>query len=314
MNNKIKLFTHTDFDGVSCAIVAFKVFGKKRVEVTYCDYHDVNEKVNSFLEGSLEEYSDVFITDISVNEEVARKLEHIHTEGLPVVLLDHHDVEWLNEYSFGYVSQKHNDGRGTSGTTMLFEYLYEEGLMDAFMYETEVAGLSEYAERVREYDTYDWKKILNDEEPNRYNNLFYFLGRDRWITKVMNCLDAHDSFFLSQDDRMILDILDEQVDAYIGEMSDNLMSFCVGKYQVGVVFGEQHISEVGNELHKMHPSLDLIAIINMKSRKVSYRTIREDIDAGKFARYFGGGGRQATAGSQLLEDQIINIVRTILPQ
>lgn len=313
MSSKTKFFTHTDLDGVSCALVAYQAYGRQNVHVTYCDYDNVNQKIYKFINGDISNYDKIFITDISVNEELAGLLDGLHQQGIiEVVLLDHHDVEWLNVYQWALVLHKHSDGRPTSGTTMLFEYLFNNGGF-SHMTPKEISAFSEYTERVREYDTWEWKET-GDEEPNNFNKLFYFYGRDRWLKKVHHSVSAHGSFFLSQDDMSILSILDEQVDTYIGKMADNLMSFCVGKYQVGVVFGEQHISEVGNELHEMYPSLDLIAIINMKSRKVSYRTIREDIDAGKFARYFGGGGRQATAGSELSEDQIINIVRTILPQ
>ena len=47
---KIKLFTHTDLDGVGCAILAYLAFGRENVDVEYCNYDDVDEKVETFIE------------------------------------------------------------------------------------------------------------------------------------------------------------------------------------------------------------------------------------------------------------------------
>ena len=39
----IKLFTHTDLDGVGCAILAKLAFGEE-VDISYCNYDDINER------------------------------------------------------------------------------------------------------------------------------------------------------------------------------------------------------------------------------------------------------------------------------
>ena len=39
----IKLFTHTDLDGIGCAILAMLAY--EDVEIKYCNYDDINEKV-----------------------------------------------------------------------------------------------------------------------------------------------------------------------------------------------------------------------------------------------------------------------------
>jgi oligoribonuclease NrnB/cAMP/cGMP phosphodiesterase (DHH superfamily) len=45
----IKLFTHTDLDGVGCAILAYLAFGKENVAVEYCNYDDIDLRVSQFL-------------------------------------------------------------------------------------------------------------------------------------------------------------------------------------------------------------------------------------------------------------------------
>lgn len=60
---KIKLITHTDFDGIGCAILAKHVFGEENVSVVHCDYSDMPEGVKSAVASRLF-YDKVFITEI----------------------------------------------------------------------------------------------------------------------------------------------------------------------------------------------------------------------------------------------------------
>jgi oligoribonuclease NrnB/cAMP/cGMP phosphodiesterase (DHH superfamily) len=77
----------------------------------------------------------------------------------------------------------------------------------------------------------------------------------------------------------------------------------IGKYNVGIVFSEQYISELGNYLANKHNELDFIVLIG--SQSVSYRGIKDDIDLGLFAKQFGGGGHPKASGSQIvLEKQV----------
>ena len=53
----------------------------------------------------------------------------------------------------------------------------------------------------------------------------------------------------------------------------------------------------------MHPEIDYVAMIDMGSKTVSYRTVKDDIDLGKdVAQLFGGGGHPKTAGSEFSVD------------
>lgn len=51
-NMKNKLFTHTDLDGVGCAILAYLAFGRENVDVEYCDYSNIDDKVRGLGEWS----------------------------------------------------------------------------------------------------------------------------------------------------------------------------------------------------------------------------------------------------------------------
>ena len=81
--------------------------------------------------------------------------------------------------------------------------------------------------------------------------------------------------------------------------SDNtIIVMCNGEYMYGVVFADKYISELGNELCKLNRELDYIAIVNMSTRSVSYRTIKDDVDMGMISKKYGGGGHPKAAGSK----------------
>ena len=89
---KIKMFTHTDIDGVGCAILAYLAFGRENVDVEYCDYSNVNDKVEDFfVNGCAGEYDKVFITDISISNELAQAIDKYAVDGL-WNLFDHHNT------------------------------------------------------------------------------------------------------------------------------------------------------------------------------------------------------------------------------
>ena len=48
----VKLFTHTDLDGIGCAILAKLAFGDN-VNIEYCNYDNINESVKKFINGEI---------------------------------------------------------------------------------------------------------------------------------------------------------------------------------------------------------------------------------------------------------------------
>ncbi len=111
---KIKLFTHTDLDGIGCAILGILAYGKDNINIEYCNYDDVNEKVKEFYMGAEKnEYDKIFITDISVNEKIATIIKQYYTDETynpDIQLLDHHPTALeLNKYDWAKVQINLND-------------------------------------------------------------------------------------------------------------------------------------------------------------------------------------------------------------
>ena len=90
---KYKLLTHTDLDGVSASILAQLLLRGNEIEVEYCNYDNIDDKVSSLTLNDLNTYERIFITDISVSFEVASSLNNLLEENNiinKVVLLDYH--------------------------------------------------------------------------------------------------------------------------------------------------------------------------------------------------------------------------------
>lgn len=180
---KVKLFTHTDLDGVGCAIVARHIFGDN-VDVEYCDYNEINDKVSQFINSESQDYDMIFITDISVNENVAKEIEeHISDK---TVLIDHHPTaKWLNKYKWATVEEfeisihPNEDYVKASGTSLFYDYLWENyGLNNELLFEL--------VEKIRRYDTWEWATKYNDTHAKQLNDLLCIVGRDNFVNRFVS--------------------------------------------------------------------------------------------------------------------------------
>ena len=329
--NKIKLFTHgADLDGIGCAILAYLAFGRENVEVEYCDYKDVDGTIREFyLCGNPDDYDVIFITDISVDEEVASEIDSLVASGQKWRLFDHHGTALgLNAYEWCEVLVLHHyTGIKTSGTELLSMYLFENEQFDHYDAHT-IENIDRFVDIVRDYDTWRWKE-LGDEGTvcKQVNDLFHIYGREKFIEWVMDQLTKsepelktlHGEIFAILDpnntdqlrepyitfprftdmDNVLLDQKQKDIDCYIEKKDKHLVTMKDQfGYSCGVVFAEQYFNELGNRLCEMHPELDYVAIIDVCKGVVSYRTVREGLDlGGEIAHSFGGGGHKKSAGS-----------------
>jgi len=295
---KIKLFTHTDLDGIGCAIVAKVFYGFENVDVTYCDYSNINEKVLRHLRSEFYNVLDiVYITDVSVNKETAELINLMDVHSIQII--DHHlTTDFLNEYSWAK-STFEVDGEKTCASSLFLDYLSKitDGITFSLADELEI-----FTELVRKYDTWLWKEKYNDKEPKQWNDLLYLIGRNEFVEntyyKVLNS-----DMRLLDNELELLKYKQKEIDAYIAEKNKDIIEKNILGYKSGVVFAEQYSSELGNRLAEMNPEFDFIVIINA-AKAISYRTIKTNINLGKdvAAKFEKGGGHPMAAGSELPEN------------
>lgn len=302
------LFTHTDLDGVGCAVLARLAFDEN-VKITYCNYDNVDLIISEFLDEvclGYEEGDEVYITDISVSEKVAEKIDSSNARYY-IHLMDHHKTaEWLNKYSWADVSEYDGElGFKTCGTELFYKHLVNSGDLKA----TERYHTFVWA--VAGYDTWAWKQMKPEEGKiiKELNDLLYILGRDEFIDRCIRRkrVKGDDSMIMpSKDERMLLDRRQNEIDAYIKKkMKESINIICQisdeEMYNCSVVFADRFISELGNRICESDKSIDCSMIFDMGACKISYRTIKPDVDVSKIAAYFGGGGHKAAAGNHFTE-------------
>lgn len=310
--SKVKLFTHNDLDGIGCQIVGRLAFDDIDTTIVR-NPQDASKKVAEFVNsGAFTNYDKIFITDISVDEATAELINNLEWELHRFSLLDHHGTaEFLNKYNWAEVSVKGALGKN-SGTNMFYEFLSMHGFFQREIYRD---ALTVFVEKVRRYDTWEWKEDYNDLEASSLNQLFWLLGQSKFVNTFVKRFKNSTIFTIregswrqmfSDGDKIVIQIDNDKKESYIDRKEKQMMVKKLFGNKVGVVFAEQYISELGNVLSERHQDLKYIIMIDMGAKRVSYRTTHNDIDLGKeVAKYYGGGGHSKASGS-MFEERVLN--------
>jgi oligoribonuclease NrnB/cAMP/cGMP phosphodiesterase (DHH superfamily) len=341
----IHLFTHTDLDGVGCAILTKVVFAGHNIAIHYCDYNNVNAQVMDFLTDYAKEMdngdneegeygcTNLYITDISVNEEVAlavdETLEH-YSPFFYVKLIDHHESAlWLNKYAWANVSVTDKHRITMDGDEILASgtYLFAELELQNHILSTNKVFINYFANLVRMYDTWDWKnngdlgKLAKD-----MNTLFHIIGRDNFINYYLTLLsdsgiDYYNTLLKENKDMTLykffdLDSASKQLVYYHDKMIKDYVHTKLNSNTTVitklpnlpddlnclVVFAEQSVSDIAEEAFNVIPSIDLVAVVNIGNQTVSFRTNRDNVNVAEIAAYYGGGGHAKASGCSINPD------------
>jgi len=292
------LYTHNDLDGVGCGVVARCAFGEQ-VEIRYNSVQSLNPQVSRFLEvyrdkpkkGGL-----LFITDLSVSEENEQRIERHVREGGKVRLLDHHKTSLhLNRHPWATVQVAYDDGRLASATSLFYDYLVQHRMLRPS------EALAEFVELVRQYDTWEWEP--NDNvKAKRLNDLFFLLSLDDFEDRMVERLQRQTSFAFTEFEEKLLELEESKIERYVRRKKRELIQTFVAERCVGIVHAESYHSELSHELGRTYPHLDYIAILNVGGKKISLRTIHDDVDVSEIAGAFGGGGHAKAAGCPMTEE------------
>lgn len=318
-NNQVKVFRHLDLDGYGVGIVAKAIFGVDMVDETPCENHEVDAKVKEFLDsGEYIFYDMIIVGDLSFGKEVADIIESHENLRKKFLLVDHHKTAlWLNNYSFAKVEVERN-GLKASGTSSLLEILLEQGYDVEDEYS--LSALQSFAEKVRRYDTWDWKNIYSDEKANMLNQLYYMVGHELFGESMLEKLSSKnthyfvdgewDGLFTSSEIRL-LKVENTRMEKYIDKRCDRAR-FCEQKgYSFAYVYADQYHSQLGNKMCELF-NVDFAMIIDIDKGKVSLRSIGDRFDVSVIAEEHGGGGHKNASGfmfdvdHNLIMDSVLN--------
>ncbi len=303
----IKLITDSDLDGVSCGILAKLAF-EDQVEVYYASPRWVDQRVEKTLNHSDSE-TKLFITDLSVSEEVAQKINQAAQKGLAVRLIDHHATAlFLKDYSWAEITPEDETGRKTSATSLFYEDLIANQKLD------QTKALDQYVDWVRQYDTWEWDE-KGTYQAKQLNSLYSLIGRDTFEEEMLNRLkEEEDAFSFTETEQVLLRVEEKKIERYIQSKKRQIVQTNLDPYVVGVVYAEQYQSELGNLLNEAFPHLDLITMVNPGTKGLSFRTIHDTVDVSKFAGQYGGGGHPKASGAELTEEAFKTFIQETFPQ
>jgi uncharacterized protein len=303
----MKLFTDIDLDGLGCGIIAKLAFGEE-ANVSYCSYRNLNQLVEKFIQNRDSKNTETYITDLSVNEAIEKKLEKRFQDGHLIQMIDHHVTALhFNRYKWGLVKPEYEDGKKTCATSLFYDYLKEHQKIHGSK------GLEEFIELVRQYDTWEWE-VNNNVMAKRLNDLFYILNRESLEVEILKRLrEDPNTFTLNEPENFLLDIEERKIDRYILSKNRQMVQTFADEYCVGIVHAEQYLSELGNALNKLNPHLDMIVLLNTGGKKVGFRTIHDHVDVSEFATRFGGGGHPKASGSELTKQAFEKFIVNVFP-
>ena len=304
VNCKVKLFTHSDLDGIGCAILAKLAFEDVTIQV--CDYSNVDETIQGQVT-KLNKYDIVFITDLNLSDQTMSCLNTANKQGLNVKLMDHH-VQSLNHLDKSWVTARiYNGANKICGTEIFYKYLLDsKNLHYSFI-------LSQFVNLVTMYDTWTWPSQGESGVLSKnINELLYLYGKDDFMSHILKQLRSNKpEIELSASDKRILKLRQCEIDEYIKECESRLHKMKYGRYTCGVVFADRFTSQCGNAICKNNLDIDFVFLISMEYSSVSLRTIKQ-VDVSRIAEIYGGGGHAAAAGFQISEKFMKDVINNIV--
>ncbi|MBR3898239.1 MAG: hypothetical protein IKJ43_03035 [Bacilli bacterium] len=291
IDEKILLISHiADEDGLTPVILANLVY--KEVDTILLNPGEVDEK----LRENIDKYNLIYITDLSITEDLAKEIEANEEYKNKIKLFDHHATALpLNKYSFAKVVVEES-GYKQSGTSLFHKYLLTIS-DNEILKKDSTKGL---VEEVRKIDTYDFK-TEEDKEALNLDYLFAILGRENYIDYFTDYIKNNDSFEYNEREKLLIKLQKDKIDNYITQKEKEVILAKVDGHDVAIVYAESNRSLLGNYLVEKL-DIDFAIIINV-SRGISYRG-KDKVDLSVFAKKYNGGGHKNASGSPLPEDTL----------
>lgn len=296
---KIKVFTHSDLDGLGCGFLIQLSHKDDDVEIQYVNYNDVNVALYNFIKsGAIDYYDKVYVTDISIKDTICSLIEKEYKYKLQ--LIDHHINEGtrhLDEYSW-CIRKGEEDGEIRSATYLVAKHLR---LLGQYKFIDNVVTY------IDNWDTWKWKS-KNDLFSKTINDIFYLVGRDRFLDNLWEQFyDGNKCYMIDSKIGFMLQIRQEEYERHLENANKHMKKIKWGDYIIGVVFNNKFTSELGNDLCAMNDDIDFVAMINFTTG-ISLRSIKDGVHLGEIAKEIGevfglsSGGHMKSSGITFNDD------------
>lgn len=262
------LLTHTDLDGVGCAVIFSGVRpGQGPIELV--DNGAIDGRVRETLAAHAEDAAghEVLVTDHGIDAETADAADAFVRAGGRFVLLDHHR------------SSLHLAGRAwatvdpdRSATGLLFDHVGRP------------AAYAEFARLVEDHDL--WRH--QDPRSARLASLAGLLGADRFLGRFRD----DPSVELREGERLLVENEEARRESYLGRKVEQARIAEIGGRRWAICYAEQYQSDLAERL-MTELGVAATAIVNPGRRTVSLRG--RGVDVSGIAQRFGGGGHARAA-------------------
>ena len=251
-----------------------------------------------------EEYEMIYIVDVNMSEEMAKRIDSDQILKEKIKVFDHHASRMnLNKYFFEQVVDERN-GHKECGTTLFYEYL--KSINDNPLLNRN--SLKTMMELIRQGDTFSFEEEQKDLA-FQFGSLYYIYGREKYIEHFYQFILENEEFYFSDVEKTLIELNDLNVNKYIEEKLKRVKKAKIDGISVGIVFAEQNRSLLGHEMAK-RLDIDIAVIINV-DRSVSYRAEKDEVDVSILVVPNGGGGHKHAGGSPLpnnLQEKICELI------
>lgn len=303
--------THNDMDAVGCDVIV-RIYCKENlgidpssdeIKTCWCTATGASDVIIKEIEAircnaQQRMPTNIFISDISITEECAKMLEKLsEMYGFEVKLFDHHATNKLSEI-FPWCKVVLSSPP-ISATMILRNELL--GSIDADKY----PGIDEFCDKVSRYDTWMWKKNPRDYSEEDYNTLCKFYGAASYSKRIV---DSGFNFSIENFDKLVVDKFKEKSDADVLKYTNESRLAFVKDGDLMIAYA-LYSGDFGNAvmeaIYENYPQVDIVANILPASRQISFRTNKQHVNVGEYAKKnYGGGGHPSAAGAMWIEMDI----------
>lgn len=300
-NKRILLISHVaDEDGITPVILAKLVYGK--IETALVNTGETDE---TLLE-NIDKYDLIYITDLSITDALAQKINANSEYKNKIKIFDHHQSAlYLNKYKFAKVIVE-TKTKKESATSIFYKYLLRIS-KNKTLRKKSTKGL---VNQVRIVDTYDFKKE-KDKEALNLDYLFAILGRKNYIDYFTNYIKENDNFKYTRQEKLLIKLEKDRVDNYLKQKDKEIILAKVDGYNVGIVYAESNRSILGHRMLENY-NIDFAIIINI-SKSISFRGA-DKVDLSVYASKYNGGGHKNASGCPLPENILKDITKQIFKE
>lgn len=262
------LLTHTDLDGLGCAVLVQGAV-ENAEPAQLVDNGSIDERVRTAITEGLPDADQhrILITDHGVDGTTASLVEDWLGAGGELHLLDHHrSSDHLAARRWATIDESH------SATGLLYGYL---GSPPRFR---------EFASLVEDHDLWHHE----DPRSQRLASLAGLLGAQRFVTRFV----ADPEVEFTEAERLVLELEESRRESYLARKVDQAILRDLRGVTWAICYAEAFQSEVSERLMSRFGA-DATAVVNPSKRTVSLRG--RGVDVAAIAQRQGGGGHARAA-------------------